>query len=234
MKVFRTLLTLCLLLLWQPAAMFAQDDVEYRMEVGASLGAGFGINDTNYGFFGQPSVGGGAIWRNVFSPRSALKVQAGYVMTKGDTENMEDFQPAQPLTPSTDRLRYEFSGGLINLDVLYELHFLPYGYREGYQGLKRLVPYMQLGLGGVYSTAGKAFALEIPVGLGLKYKLNERMNLGFDWQMHFTTGDKLDGLEAPQGIKSEGFKNKDHYHTAFFTLTYSFAPRCKTCNKDEW
>lgn len=229
----RTLL-LTMLMLASTYAVRAQDDVEYRMEVGASLGAGFGINDTNESVFGQPGVGGNFLWRWVFNPRSALKVQLGYTMSKGDTKDMEDFQPASVGTVSSDRLRYEFSGGLVNLGVLYELHFLPYGYRSGYLGYKRLIPYMQIGLGGVYGTAGKSFAPEIPIGLGLKYKLTERLNLGFDWQMHFTTSDKLDGLEAPQGIKSEGFKNKDNYHTAFFTLTYSFAPRCKTCNKDEW
>ena len=223
-----------LLLLAFSAEVRAQDDVEYRMEVGGMLGAGFGINDTNYGFFGQPNVGGGGLWRRVFSPRSALKVQLGYTMSKGDTEGMEDFQPAQQNVVSEDRLRFDFSGGLVSLGVLYELHFLPYGFHTGYLGYKRLVPYLQLGLGGVYSTAGKAFAPEVPLGLGLKYKLSERLNLGFDWQMHFTTSDKLDNLEAPQGIKSEGFKNKDHYHTAFFTLTYSFAPKCRTCNKDDW
>ncbi len=226
--------TLPLLFLLMPLSACAQDDVEYRMEIGAGLGAHFGINDTNYGFFGQIGVGGGVLWRYVFNPRNALKAQLGYAMTKGNTQGVEDFQPAAPLTPSTDRLQYKFSGGLVNVDVLYELHFLPYGYRAGYQGYKRLVPYLQLGIGGVYSTAGKAFAPEIPLGFGLKYKLAERLNLGFDWQIHFTTSDKLDGLEAPQGIKSEGFKNKDYYHTAYITLTYSFAPRCKTCNKDDW
>ncbi|MBQ7635050.1 MAG: outer membrane beta-barrel protein [Bacteroidaceae bacterium] len=227
-------LTLALLLVALPASLMAQDDLEYRMEVGGALGAGFGINDTNYEFFGQPGAGGGALWRWVFSPRSALKVQAGYVMSKGDTDKMEDFQPAQPLTPSEERLRYSFSGGLVSLDVLYEIHFLPYGYKANYLGHKRLVPYLQIGVGATYGTAGKAFSPEIPVGFGLKYKLAERLNLGFDWQMRFTTSDKLDGLEAPQGIKSQAFKNKDYYHTAFITLTYSFAPRCKTCNKDEW
>lgn len=226
--------TSCLIVLALALSASAQDDIEYRMELGGGIGLGFGINDTNYSFFGQPKAGGTLLWRNVFNPRSALKVQAGYTMTGGDTDKMDDFQPAQPLTPSTDRLKYSFTGGLINLGVLYELHFLPYGYRAGYQGYKRLVPYMQAGIGGVYGTAGKAFSIEIPLGVGLKYKLAERLNLGFDWQVHFTMSDKLDGLEAPQGIKSEGFKNKDYYHTALFTLTYSFAPRCRTCNKDEW
>ncbi|MBP3227551.1 MAG: outer membrane beta-barrel protein [Bacteroidaceae bacterium] len=210
----------------------AQDDIEYRMEIGGGLGAGFGLNDTNYGFLGQPGVSATAVLRRVVNPRSAFKLQLGYTTTKGDTYKMDDFQPATTTGVSTDRLRYEFSGGLVALGVLYELHFLPYGYTAGYQGYKRLVPYMQIGLGGVYSTVGKSFAPEIPLGLGLKYKLSERVNLGFDWQMHFTTGDKLDGLEAPQGIRSEGFKNKDHYHTAMLTLTYSFSPKCVTCNRD--
>lgn len=212
----------------------AQDETEYRMEVGAAVGGCFGLNDTNSSFFGQPNVAGGALLRFVLNPRSAVKVNLGYNLTKGDTKDMTDFQPAIIGVPSTERLKYDFSGGIVDLNVLYELHFLPYGYKAGYLKHQHLVPYMQLGIGASFSTVDNDFTPNIPIGFGVKYKLAERINLGFDWQMHFTINDKLDGLEAPQGIKSTGFKNKDHYHTALVTLTYSFAPKCATCNKDDW
>ena len=120
---------------------------------------------------------------------------------------------------------------MCDLSALYELHFLPYGYERGYQGYCRLVPYIQIGLGVSYGKAGKAFTMNLPVGIGAKYKIGPRLNLGLDGIAHFTLSDKLDGLEAPLGIKSSMFRNKDHYVTLLLTLTYDLNPRCPTCNK---
>ena len=44
--------------------------------------------------------------------------------------------------------------------------------------------------------------------------------------------DKLDGLSAPLGIQSSGFRNKDHYGMALFTITYDISAVCPACNKD--
>lgn len=120
---------------------------------------------------------------------------------------------------------------MVDLGGTYELNFWPYGYHRGYQGYSRITPYIQLGFGLSYGTA-KAFSLNLPVGAGLKYKLKERLNVGLDWQTHFTLSDKLDGLQAPTGVKTSGFKNKDHYSTLMLTLTYSFSPKCPECNRD--
>ncbi len=46
-----------------------------------------------------------------------------------------------------------------------------------------------------------------------------------------TFSDRLEGLEAPKGIKSEMFRNKDHYGLTLVTLTYDISPRCPACNK---
>ena len=89
-----------------------------------------------------------------------------------------------------------------------------------------------MGFGLTDGKAGKAFTANIPLGVGVKYKVAERLNLGLDWLVHFTLSDKLDGLEAPLGINSSGFRNKDHYSALSLTLTYDLNPRCPTCNRD--
>ena len=95
------------------------------------------------------------------------------------------------------------SDGIYDLSALYELHFLPYGYVRDYKGYSRIVPYLQMGLGLTYKDrAGKAFSANIPLGFGVKYKVAPRLNLGLDWLMHLSLSDKLDGLDAPLGIKS--------------------------------
>ena len=51
--------------------------------------------------------------------------------------------------------------------------------------------------------------------------------------MHFTGGDKLDGVDDPYGIESSGlFKNTDCYSTLYVTLTYDLWAKCRTCHKE--
>ena len=75
----------------------------------------------------------------------------------------------------------------------------------------------------------------LPIGLGVKYKVSERMNVGLEWALHFSLSDELDGQKDPYGIKSSGlFKNTDSYSTLQLTFSYSFMAKCKTChNEDE-
>ena len=72
------------------------------------------------------------------------------------------------------------------------------------------------------------------MGIGVKYKIGKRINLGVEWAMHFSLSDKLDGVKDPYGIESTGmFKNTDCYSSLKVTLTYSFLPKCIICNKDD-
>lgn len=210
----------------------AQDEVEYRMEAGASAGICASLNDANSRLFGAAGAAGGGVLRFILSPRMAIKTTLTYGGMSGSTAGVKNFYPATPDAAGSERLVRTLSGGLLDAAALYELNFLPYGYVQGYQGFHRLVPYIQMGLGLTYADAGKAFTATIPIGAGVKFKAGPRLNLGLEWRMHFSLSDKLDGLEAPLGIKSTGFRNKDHYSLTLLTLTYDISPRCPNCNKD--
>ena len=220
--------TLALLLTALPALAQQQDEVVYRLELGAGAGAAFNVSDVK----GTPGLSGSLIARFPLNPRMAVKTQFGYAQVKGSTDGKTEFFPADATQSSADRLSYKVSSALYDLSALYELHFLPYGYERGYQGYSRIVPYIQAGFGLVYGAAGKAFSAQVPIGAGVKYKVGRRLNLGLDWTFHFSLTDKLDGLEAPLGIKATGFSNKDHYTVLRLTLTYDLNPRCPTCNRD--
>lgn len=226
--------TLCLLaacLGLVPLRVAAQEDVQYRMELGGGIGGGFALTDLNSKFYGNTTLAGGAVVRFLLNPRMAIKTNLVYSGIKGATADVSGFYPVTPEGPaSTDRLNYSFDGGVYDLSATYELNFLPYGFTRGYEGYCRLVPYFQAGFGLTYATS-HAFSVNLPVGIGLKYKLARRLNVGLDWLVHFTVSDKLDGLEAPTGIRSSGFRNKDHYFTTLVTLTYDIFPRCVDCNK---
>ncbi len=214
-------------------AATAQEEVEYRREIGAAAGVSFSLTDVNSVWYGNTNFSGGAVVRFLLNPRMAVKTSLTYARLSGATSGMKDFFPVDPDRPGMEQLKFKADGGIVDLSAVYELNFLPYGYTQGYQGYKRFVPYIQMGLGLTYADAGKVFTMNVPIGAGLKYKIAPRLNLGLDWLFHLTLSDKLEGLEAPLGIKSSGFRNKDHYGMTLLTLTYDISPRCPTCNRDE-
>ena len=208
------------------------DDLEYRYEVGGGLGVNFSLTDVNSQWYGNTCFAGGAIFRFTLNPRMAIKTSLNYGKLTGTTDEIKNFYPAVPDTPGTEKMKFKADSEVIDLSALYEINFFPYGFAQSYLGHKRITPYLQLGFGLSYSTGGKAFTANLPLGFGVKYKIVPRLNLGIEWRMHLSLSDKLENLEAPLGIKSSGFKNKDHYSFTFLTLTYDLSPRCPNCNKD--
>jgi hypothetical protein len=225
---------LLILLLLTPLGVQAQDEeTEYRMEWGVGVGTSFGLTDVNSKFFGGSHVAGELLARFPLNPRMAIKAQLGAGGLRGNTVNVDNFYPADPNVSGPTMLQYAYKGAIIDLSALYELHFLPYGFQQDFREFKRISPYIQMGLGLTYGTPSNAFTFNIPLGAGVKFKVSRRVNLGLEWRMHFTPSDKLDGLKAPLGIKSGGFRNKDYYSFTQLTITYDLAPRCPTCNRDE-
>ena len=81
------------------------------------------------------------------------------------------------------------------------------------------------------------FTVNFPIGVGVKYKIAHRINIGCEFTMRFSLSDKLDvtnkeGLQLndPYRIKSQGWKNKDSYSYTVFFVTYDLCSRCKECN----
>ena len=85
--------------------------------------------------------------------------------------------------------------------------------------------------------ANHVFALNIPMGIGVKYKLAHRLNVGAEWTIRFTTSDRLDvtntaelQLDDPYGIESKGIKNKDSYSMLMLYISYNMFPKYRKCN----
>ena len=72
--------------------------------------------------------------------------------------------------------------------------------------------------------------MSIPMGVGVKYKIKERLNLGLEFAMRKTLSDNLDGLSNLNGIESGFAKNTDWYNTIMVSVTYEFGKRCRTCH----
>jgi hypothetical protein len=213
------------------AAVVRADGLEYRYEVGVMAGAGSYYGDANYtsplnnfGFMG------GALFRYNINPRMAVKADFAVARISGTTVGGD----------------YTFPGGdagfartLYELGAQYECHFLAYGDGTGYKQSRRVAPYFLVGLGLTYAPAPAKhlFTPNVPVGIGLKWKVAPRLNFGCELSYRFTFSDNLDVvhregavLDDPYGINSGLMKNKDGYSFMSVFLTYDLSPKYRKCN----
>ncbi len=206
----------------KPAAASAQ---EYRFEIGPALGVSGYLGDVNTSnLFRHPGIAGGAVFRYNPNSRWALKANLLYASISGNSADMQSKLPAGE--------QYEFKSSLVDFGGQFEFNFLNYGFGPRYKKYKRLSPYMVLGLSGVLaSTSGKtSVSFVIPMGAGLKFKLKNRLNLGFEFTMRKSFGDRLDGLSDLYRVKHGLAKNTDWYAVAAFSITYEFSKRCVKCH----
>ena len=224
-------LLLMLMVLLPAARMSAQDDPQYRMEIGAGVGTVSYEGDFNGNVLKNMQPMFSALWRYNFEPYKDLRLSATYGKLKGSSKDVDTYYPDY----ATEE--YSFNRNLLDVSLVFEYNFWPYGTGRDYRGAKRLTPYIYGGIGATSASGGgskSVFTANVPIGLGVKYKLNERMNLGLDWGIHFSLSDELDGVKDPYQVKSSGmFKNTDCYSMLQLTLTYSFKAKCRTCNKEE-
>ena len=200
----------------------AQDEPEYKMEIGAGAGLVSYVGDCNSNPLKgmQPWLALVAKYR--LDPRVAIAFDLGTGKIKGKAE--------------TNNSGYEFSHNITEADVRLEYNFWPYGTGYEYRGARRFTPFVTLGLGtSFYGGPEKGATMNLPIGAGIKYKIGNRLNLTAEWAMRFTLSDKLDGSKDPLGIKSSGlFKNTDGYSVLQIALTYDLWEKCKTCNNDRY
>ena len=215
---------ICILLLATTLGAKAQEEPEYRMEIGASVGLVNYLGDYNGSLVKDLQPMGSLLAKYRLNPRMSWALNVSYGTLKGALGDVETWYPEEQQLPAT------FSNGLIDACVRFEYNFWAYGTGREYRGARRVAPFVTLGLG---ITHANAFAANLPIGAGVKYKIGERLNLNAEWVMHFTGSDRLDGVADPYGISSSGlFKNTDCYSALQVSLTYDIWAKCKTCNND--
>lgn len=210
-----------------PVASSAQEDPEYKLELGAGAGMITYLGDYNGNLTADMQPWGAVMAKYRMNPRMALGLTVGYGTLKGNTSNAGTWYPEND---------YEFSNSIIDAGLRFEYNFWPFGTGKEYRGARRFTPFIAIGLGMTHHSGKESgMAANFPLGAGVKYKIGERMNLTAEWRIHFTTSDLLDDVKDPYGIKSSGlFKNTDCYSVIQVALSYDLWAKCKTCNNDRY
>lgn len=206
------------------ATLMAAQAQEYRFEAGGALGMSGYLGDANNAnLLKKPGYVAGGLFRYIINSRMALKANLLTAKISGNSANLANTYP--------DAQTYAFSSQLYDLGAQFEFNFLNYGIGSKYLKLKRISPYLTLGVGATLATGdGDAFTLNVPMGVGVKYKLSERLNIGLEFTMRKTFSDELDGLKDLNGITSGFAKNTDWYSFTMISITYEFSKRCRTCH----
>ena len=215
-------LFIALLLLLAALPLAAQ---QYKYEVGPTLGVTGYLGDVNNSnLFKHPGVTGGGLFRYAHNSRWAFKATLNYASISGDSKDIELKFPEEE--------QFHFSSSLMDVGFTAEFNFLNYGRGPTYKKYKPITPYMVAGVGFVFAfnDVGNQASFTVPIGIGVKYKFKERLDLGFEFTMRKEFSDRIDGLSDLFGIKHSFAKNTDWYSFAMFSVSYEFGKRCIKCN----
>lgn len=216
------------LLLFQTSEIFSQ---EFKYEIGGAAGTSFYLGDANKRkFYLNSGINVGVLFRYNLSLHWSLKSSLLAGNVSGDSKNEDNSFPFQQQTA--------FERKFAELGTQAEFNFLPYSDKFSYMGTKIYTPYIFAGAGLTYATGEKDFyGLNMPFGVGFKYKLKNRMNIGIEFSMRklfrddfdVTSGNNEWNLNNPYDINSSILKNQDWYSLTMIFLTWDFSSRDEPC-----
>lgn len=212
-----------LLCAWSAGAQSAP----YKFDAGVQLGMSGYIGEANSSnIFKKAGFDGELSFRYIGDARWALRTVLATLGISGSTDGMENVLP--------ENASYTFRSQIYDLGFRGEFNFLPYGIGETYKRLSRWTPYLTVGVGVALATSGgkSYFAPTIPMGIGMKFKLRPRLNLGVEFTMTKAFNDHFDGADLSElnRIKVDFYKNTDWYSRLTIGISYEFGERCETCH----
>ena len=207
---------------------------EYKYELGGGLGLSSYMGDANKNnpFSGlHPSFG--AVFRKNLDFRWAVKADLLMGKVSGDTKNSENVYPGNASA--------EFSRNFYELGGQMEFNFLPYSDKYPYLQTSKITPYLLAGLGLTLASGNETFfGVNFPIGLGIKYKVKNRINLGLECSTRKLFDDSFDApnqsgfnLNNPYQLNKSIIKNRDWYTILMFSITWDFGPNDRKCTNIE-
>jgi len=219
-----------LMLILYQELMLAQ---AYRMELGIMGGGATYIGDANTGLVNhiEPTIS--LLGRYNLGSRFALKADLGLSKLSGSTVGKSDNYP--------NGVEFDFENPIVDGSLQFEFNFYEFGAPAYIQGASNISPYIGAGIGLIgYEAEDYKLTAELPICVGLKYKLPNRFNIGVElsWRMSFT--DKLDyskdagsfQLNDPWLASSSWNKNKDSYLAVKIYISYDLFYNGSSCYKE--
>lgn len=227
--VWSVVLLLCL-------GSFTVQAQEYKYEYGVQVGIGSYLGDANPSIpFTPLGAEVAASWRYNANFRSAFSAHVGYVLLPFNTMVTENAFPVQ----SGDK--HKGVSHLLHVQLLAEYNFVHYSDKFRYLNTRRLAPFISGGIDlGVAPFAETfVFAPGLTLGVGMKYKIQNRLNLVVNLQgFHYfsdaldTPSNDLGWLDNPYRIPHQFVKGGDGRMALTVGLTYEFGMRRSTCQNN--
>lgn len=210
-----------------PKAACQSATAPYKFDFGGSVGLSGYIGEANASNpFSSAGFTADLAARYIFDTRWAVRGALTYASLSGSTEGMANVLPGNAV--------YSFSSNVFDLSVRGEVNFFSFGIGETYKRLRRISPYLAVGVGlSMASCDGNsAIAPSLPMAFGVRYKLKERLNIYAEFSMTKIFSDKVDGnqLLDLNGVKTNFVKNTDWVSRLAVGVTYEFGKRCETCH----
>lgn len=209
---------------------------------GVFAGGSYYMGDLNYSkHFYMVSPAAGVLYRHDFNDRHSAKMNLYYGGLKAASQGdgYRDWIGTQELG--------SFSSQVLEIAMMYEFNFLPFNTKKRKENF---TPYVSAGLGfsmffGDYQT--NVHQPVLPMGLGLRYNINDRMGVGCFWEMRYLFRDDMDrvingdlNINNPNNMevdKDFGLNNNDFYNFFGVYLTYKifeFLEDCPAYEKTSW
>lgn len=212
-------------------SLYAQ---EYKYEIGGGVGGSFYMGDANKTkLFLNTKPAMSLMHRYNINLNWAVKSNFVVGKVSGSTLDSKNVFP--------NAAEASFERAFFELGSQIELNLIPYSDKFDYLNTKKYTPYLLVGLGLTMGTGDAVFVnANLPIGIGFKYKLKERMNIGAEFSMRKLFGDNFDvveksdnwNLDSPFGVKSSFFKNKDWYSLVTIFFTWEFGEKFRLCCGD--
>ena len=229
MMLLRSRYTLMMFFLLTCCRMAGQDE-GYFMELGLGGGGAFYMGDANTRLYRNTNGMASVIARYNVNRRFSLKFDMAAAGISGDSGNSFGVLPED---------RVSFSRTLYEAGLQAEWGFCGYSMTP-WDGCHRIAPYGLAGVGVVFAPkpVKDDFALCIPLGIGVRYKLSDRINVGAEWTMRFSSSDRLEVtmqegsvMKDPFMINGKGIKNKDSYSFTMLYITFDMFRKPCDCNE---
>lgn len=201
---------------------------EHRMEIGAIAGVSSYMGDINlYNPFLKADPAYGVVARVNITPHWAVKLNAIYAGLRADSRDAGVLFPGGRVE--------SFQSQIWDFGAQVEFNFLSYGRSTTYNS-SAVSPYLILGVGATWMAHPNKdlWVVNMPVGVGAKFKVANRWNLGIEWTFRKCFSDRVDTNTAddPYGVASIAFKNTDWYTFLLFYVSFDiFSTRCVPCYK---